>query len=65
MTRLLDMEATADTSHLRREVTVRSHLGWTLTSQPLALLSTQVVVSTLQVHLPGMEITQGKADQAK
>ena len=27
MTRLLDMEATADTSHLRREVTVRSHLG--------------------------------------
>ena len=27
MTRLLDMEAIADTSHLRREVTVRSHLG--------------------------------------
>lgn len=27
MTRLLDMEAIADMSHLRREVTVRSHLG--------------------------------------
>lgn len=65
MTRLLGMEATADTSHLRREATVRSLLGWTLISQLQALLSTQVVVSTLQVHLPGMEITQCKVDQAR